>query len=680
MKCYKKIILISLMPFFLYGGKKKITKKAVCVTPVVQSPIVRSALSSSSAVRSMSLSQRLGIASSQGSVASLQADVEKLKYFTQKQKAPSAAPMQAQSTSNLIQGLRHKWELPVTDATRLAAIMQKWNVCAPVAQTLLTRGYNTQELIEKYVRLPYEQVIPHPSLLLNATTAIDRIKVAINNKEQILICGDYDVDGMTSSALLVSCLKPLGAQIDWHIPHRVKDGYGLKSDTIEKAAQAGYKVVITVDNGITAFEPAKKAKELGIDLIITDHHLAHGGVPEAFTIVNPNQPGCQYPNKALAGVGVAFKLMRLLYEQIDQPLPPKAYEMMMLGTIADVVELKDENRFWVRHGLNLVSEHGPSPALAKLRANAGLEKPRLGSIDIAFNITPQLNALGRLSDANLGVNFLLDEEVGTIGVTLKQFNQNRKKIQSLMFKAIKDKVNKREISLRNDPVIVVSDPAFHPGVNGLVASKVVEKWYKPTILFQEITLPDGQVICKGSGRSINRFNMFEALNQCKDLLLGFGGHVCAAGLSLKKENLPEFKTRLAAIFERSVQKEHKISRHVVDAVATLAELNPTLIEDYRHLEPFGNHNFQPTLLFKDVTVAKKPEWLGFGGGHVKCELQADGQTRNVKFFFRPEMFYRLKELHEKKQSFKLIGYPDDNHWKGKRSIEINGVDIEKITA
>lgn len=251
-----------------------------------------------------------------------------------------------------VQGEKYIWKLPTFEQKVVADIAVTYNLSFPIAQTLAMRGLTSSEAIDSFLFSSFERDVAHASLLKDAEHSVDRILAAIKNKEPILVFGDYDVDGITSSAMMMICLLPLGAKINFFLPHRVRDGYGLSTKIVERAAQNKYKVIVTVDNGITAFEPAQRAKELGIDLIITDHHRPHERVPDAFAIVNPNQNDCAYPFKTLAGVGVTFKLLSLLYEKKGLQLPAKSYELLLLGTIADVVPLMGENRFWVRYGLN----------------------------------------------------------------------------------------------------------------------------------------------------------------------------------------------------------------------------------------------------------------------------------------------------------------------------------------
>lgn len=582
-------------------------------------------------------------------------------------------------TTKTIGGYAKKtWLIPSFDTANIKDTTQAYAVHRIVAQILERRGYLDSEDIDQFLVPDEEYAVADPRLLKNAEKTVARILTAIEHNEKIRICGDYDVDGMTSSSLLIHCLRPLGADIDYHIPHRVRDGYGLKPDIVEQAANDGCSVLITVDNGITAFDAAKKAAECGIDLIITDHHLAHDGIPGAYTVVNPKQPGCMYPFKYLAGVGVAFKLMNLLYAQKELELPNEAYELMMLGTIADVVELKGENRYWVKYGLRQIHNGVVSQPFKKLMSNARIEKPMITSTDIAFGIAPQLNALGRIDDANRGVQFLLGQDVDAVGSALLSANVARKQMQLDMTKEAKTRVYRGEC--KHEAAIVLSSPQWHPGVNGLVASKISEWFHKPAIICTEVTDDAGETILKGSGRSPYEVNLFGALDGCRDLLIGWGGHKVAAGLSLKMAQLTAFKKRFSEMCRKESKERTPYPGFPVDAFASFDDINDELIKDLRLLEPFGNHNPQPALLFDDVTVSAKPTFMGRGRQHVKCTLKSGKKRIPVKFFFRPDMYRHLSTFKEEQTHFKLLGTPDENYWRGKRTLEINGIDIEKVEA
>lgn len=568
-----------------------------------------------------------------------------------------------------VTGAKYFWKLPDTAHQLVMDLALAYNISVPIMQTLVSRGISSRDKIDGYLFSTLEKDVAHPTLLKDVEKAIDRIQRAIKNKEKILICGDYDVDGITSSAMMMLCLLPLTPYVNFFLPHRVRDGYGLSVKTIERAAKNGYTVVITVDNGITAFDPAIQAQKLGIDLIITDHHRPHDHVPEAYAIINPYQDTCLYPYKKLAGVGVTFKLLSLLYERLERQLPSKVYELLLLGTIADVVPLTGENRFWVRHGLRYVNTK-ESLCLRVLKQNARFTKPALSSSDIGFFITPQINALGRLEDAREGVKFLIGSdtaEVERVGIVLKELNEARKAIEKSVLASVEDAIATKKIDLETDRIILASSDEWQPGVIGLVASRLVGAYNRPTLLFH-ITKDN---IAKGSCRSVQGFNIFEALHEHKDLLSSFGGHAMAAGLSLPASKLQELKERL----ETTIKAQAPVFEHKptisLDAEISLPEVNKKLLSDLSYLEPFGNENTQPLFYLKHVTLVDNPVILK--DAHVKCMIFKDGVLKPVIFFNRPEMYTMLIERRNDLLSFAV--YVTENHWNGKVSIELQGVDI-----
>ena len=568
-----------------------------------------------------------------------------------------------------VRGEKYLWRLPSGDQRTLLELARSYNLSLPIAQTLFSRGYTTKKEIDTYLFSSFEKDVAHPNLMKDAQKAVERIQKAIAQNEKILVFGDYDVDGITSSALMMLCLKPLGANINFFLPHRVKDGYGLSVKVVERAAQNDYKVLITVDNGITAFEPAKKALQLGIDLIITDHHRPHEKVPEAFAIVNPNQDDCKYPYKSLAGVGVSFKLLSLLYETVGKQMPPKALELLLLGTIADVVPLTGENRFWVRHGLQFINSV-ESYSFKVLKKNGNVSKPKLSASDIGFNITPQINALGRLEDPRQGVKFLIGsdaKETDLIGSVLLELNQVRKEIERSIFSEIVLQIETKKIDLQNENVIMAASDHWPPGVIGLVASRLVSTYGRPTLLFH-IT-KKGKA--KGSCRSISEFNMFDALHASSDLLDTFGGHSLAAGLALDIDKLSVLKQNLEQLVAEQLTPFDLQQKLVIDAQLILPEVNKKTVSDLTHLEPFGNENPQPVFQVKEVVLVQQPTLLK--SAHVKASVFADGIIKPVVFFNRPELFELLKA--QEQEPFDLAVHISENHWKGRTNIELIGVDV-----
>lgn len=568
-----------------------------------------------------------------------------------------------------VQGCKYLWKVPPYQAASIHTLAAQYNISFPVIQTLLTRGFVDSDMIRRFLFTSFEQDVAHPSLLKDAQKAVDRLLYAIAHKEPILIFGDYDVDGITSSALMMTCLLPVGAHVNFYLPHRVKDGYGLSTTIVERAARNNYKVIITVDNGITAFEPAIRAKQLGIDLIITDHHRPHDHQPDAFAIINPNRPECPYPFKVFAGVGVSFKVLTLLYEKLGKTMPPKAYELLLMGTVADVVPLTGENRFWVRHGLHYINSTD-SLSFGVLKKNGKLDKTVVTSTDIGFSITPQINALGRLEDPRQGVQFLLGldpVQVNEVGRVLLDLNERRKDVEQAIVADVQEQITNGSIDLSRENIIIAASNAWPPGVIGLVASRFVSKYGRPTILFHITKFG----LAKGSCRSIAEFNMFNALQSCKDLLEQFGGHSLAAGLSLKVENVPLLKARLEQLIAQQLTPEDLQQKLLLDAHVSLGDVNKKLLADLDHLEPFGNENNCPTFFIENVTLVKKPTLLK--NAHVKCSIFADGIIKPVIFFNRPDLYEILNNMEQR--SFSLAARISQNHWQGKVSIELTGSDI-----
>ena len=568
-----------------------------------------------------------------------------------------------------IQGCKYLVGVPEVDTSKAVEISQQFSLSMPLARTLLSRNFQDVKDIQDFLYTSEEKDVHDPALMQGALKAVERVEQAIANGEKILIFGDYDVDGITSSSIMMMGLLPLGAQVNFCLPNRVKDGYGISTKFVQKAADNNYKVIITVDNGITAFKPAELAKELGVDLIITDHHRPHDKVPDAYVIVNPHQKECKYPFKEFAGVGVAFKLISLLYKRKNKKLPGKVIELLLFGTVADVVPLTGENRYWVREGLSYINSN-ESYALQVLKTNSKFVKPALSSTDIGFSITPQINALGRLDDPRQGVQFLIGtnkDNVDHVGKVLAELNQARKDIERGITQEIVQKIESNAIDLSQENIVLASSANWPAGVIGLVASRIVGGFGRPTLLFHLTN--DG--IAKGSCRSIPEFNIFDALSESKDILISFGGHSHAAGLSLKVEDLPILKERLEKKIAAELTEFDLKQKLVVDAQATLADFSDKFIKDLRLFEPFGHENAQPYFYIKGVVLVKRPQLLK--DLHLKCMVFADGVIKPVIFFNRPELFEML--VNQADEPFDIVGQVTQNYWNGNYSTELLGVDV-----
>lgn len=569
---------------------------------------------------------------------------------------------------SFVQGRKYLLGIPEIDSVKAVEISQHFSLSIPLAKTLLARNCSETDSIQDYLLSSEEKDVADPALMKGAQRAVERILQAIENKEKILIFGDYDVDGITSSSLVMMGLLPLGALVNFYLPNRVKDGYGISTKIVKKAAENNYKVIITVDNGTTAFEPAKLAKELGVDLIITDHHRPHDHLPDAYTIVNPHQDDCPYPFKHFAGVGVAFKILTLLYREKKMEIPGKVIELLLLGTVADVVPLTGENRYWVRRGLAYVNKH-ESYALQVLKENSKFTKPELFSTDIGFSVTPQINALGRLDDPREGVQFLIGnnpQDVDRIGKILFEINQSRKLVEQSIIADVVKQIESKQVDISKN-IVIASSNKWPAGVIGLVASRIVGAYGKPTLLFH--LTKDG--IAKGSCRSIKEFNIFNALSESKDILISFGGHSHAAGLSLKISDLPELQRRLEQKVAEQLTEFDLKQKLFVDAPAQLSDFSEKFMKDLRLFEPFGHENSQPYFYIKGVVLVKRPQVLK--DVHIKCMVFADGVIKPVMFFNRPELLEAL--IAQADEPFDIVGQVMHNYWNGTYTVELQGIDV-----
>lgn len=573
------------------------------------------------------------------------------------------------TTLHRSQGSKYIWNIKQYDQALVRDLAASNNVSIPFAQTMFSRGFTDRDQVNSYLFTSYEKNVAHPSLFKGASIAVERIIRAIEKKEKILIFGDYDVDGVTSTSIMLVSLLPLGANINYFLPNRARDGYGLSTKVVKRAQENGYSLIITVDNGITAHEAADEAFNLGIDLIITDHHRPHGTVPQALAIVNPQQADCNYPYKLFAGAGVIFKIMCLLYEHKGLTLPDKVYELLLMGTVADVVPLTGENRYWVQHGLSQINTKR-SYALSVLAQNSQLNKSKWGSLDIGFMIAPQINALGRLDDPREAVKFMISsnyDDVDRVGKILKEINEERKRVDRTIYEEIEGAILNKTIDLDQEAVIMAASDNWPAGVIGLVAGKLMHNFGRPTLLFHLTS--DG--LAKGSCRSIPEFNMFDALEKNKDLLLSFGGHSLAAGMKLYKHNLEPLKQRLEAEVLAQLTMEQLRPKLLLDAYLELPEMTKRLMADLEQMEPFGNSNAQPLFWIKGVTLLKQPSLLK--DKHLKCTVFSEGVIKPVIFFNRPELYPVLNNLGDK--PFDIAGHVVKNEWNDQVSVELQGIDL-----
>ena len=517
---------------------------------------------------------------------------------------------------------RKLWKIKdASDELSVQRLTDALNISPILARLLVLRDIKTFNQARQFFR-PSIDSIHDPFLMDQMESATTRVITALTENQKICIYGDYDVDGTCATALLYMFLKELDANVDFYIPRRLEEGYGLSTAAIDTVKEKGTDLMITVDCGITAIEETDYANNLGIDVIICDHHQPKEELPNALAVLDPLKPNCNYPFKYLSGAGVAFKLAQGLCERIGKRgLPLKYLDLVALAGAADIVPLTDENRILVNEGLNQVNNN-PRPGIEALIEMSRLQPGQLSSGQIVFTVAPRINAVGRLGDAERAVNLLIatnKKEALKLAEVLETENYERRKIDVDTFEAAKEIVDS-EINLEEDLAIVLHNENWHPGVIGIVASRLVEKYYRPSVL---LTTIDG--IAKGSARSINGFNIYEALEKCNDLLLHFGGHQAAAGLALEIDKIEEFKTRLNEVLKSSITSEDLSEEISIDSKIRFSEITPKFLRILDQFAPFGPGNLRPVFLSENVHVANVPRIVG--NNHLLASFRQSGSDK-----------------------------------------------------
>ncbi len=538
------------------------------------------------------------------------------------------------------------WNIPPVDEEMQNRLSRELKIDPLIARLLLNRGIDNAESANHFLYSTLND-LHSPMLMADMDTAVERVIHAIVNKEEVVIYGDYDVDGISSTSMLVSFFQSIGLPVSYYIPNRVKEGYGLNNEAITTLVERKFSLMITVDCGVTSFEEVRHAADLGMDVIITDHHQLSDDLPPATAIINPARKDCGYPFKNLAGVGIAFKLLdavrtRLLEKgMIDQRKIPgtKHYlDLVALGTLADMVPLVGENHTLVRFGLKEMAKKHNS-GLRSLINLRGANIKQVSATDVGFFIAPRLNAVGRLSNAALGVELLTTSDgnkAKEIARKLDEENSKRRAIQKRILDEVLKRIEK-EVDLENDKAIILASEDWHPGVIGIVASKVVERFNLPTIL---MNVENGQ--CRGSARSIPKFHIYNCLNSCRDKLLHFGGHEYAAGLSMEVSKLEDFKSDFQQKASKSLSENERTISLDIDAEVPLNTFSPDMVDEILDLGPFGSSNPQPIFLSRRVSFIEEPFFVGKNGEHVRFEVGSNGHMLEGIAFSMAEQFKGVK--------------------------------------
>ncbi|MCI0475342.1 MAG: single-stranded-DNA-specific exonuclease RecJ, partial [Anaerolineales bacterium] len=542
------------------------------------------------------------------------------------------------------------------------------NLHPHIVQVLYNRGITTPEQADLFL-MP-DALIGNPFQMRGVNEAIDRLRRAIRAREAIAVYGDFDADGVTATALLVQVLQSLGAQAKPYIPHRIDEGYGLNLEALQQLKDEGVRVVITVDCGVRSLDEVAFGTRIGLDMIITDHHAPTDELPNAFAVIDPKQPLCQYPTKELSGVGVAFKLAQALL-RVNERVPIQKnqipviedalLDLVALGTVADLVPLTNENRALVKRGIARLRQ-SERPGIQALIRHAALKPETLDTGNIGFTLAPRLNAAGRLEHALRAYELLTTnypDEAEKLAQELEGTNRNRQNLTSELTLKARDAVAS---FADTEALLFVVDPSFLEGIVGLIASRLTEEFYRPSVAVHR-----GETESRGSARSISEFNIVGALDECRDLLVRHGGHAMAAGFTVRNENLPALETRLRAIAARELSLAELAPTLAVDVEASLSEMNWALQKSLEQLAPFGYGNREPIFVSRNIVVR---DARIVGSEHLKLML-SDGQTVWDAIAFRQGSW-----SGNLPQRIDVAYQLDARTWNGETRLQLNVKDIK----
>ena len=563
--------------------------------------------------------------------------------------------------------MKKEWQILQPDIYLVEKFCKMLNCHPAVASILINRNIFSTEDVSNFFNTSLTQLSP-PFSIKDMDAAVDRILAAIERKEKILIFGDYDVDGITATTLVLEFLHSVDADVSYYIPHRIAEGFGLKKNHISDVAiPNGIHLIITVDCGSDGQDAVKSARNAGIDVIITDHHMIPNSIPPALAVVNPKRNDCPSGFHDLAGVGVAFYLLICLRKKLrdinfwkDRPEPNLKYycDLVALGTLADVVPLTRENRILITAGIDMIRSTD-RPGLNALMEVCEINKHTLDADDIVFYLAPRLNSAGRLDHASIAAELLLAKDINTartIAHSLHQLNQNRRSIENKILAEVEDHLKNNPHLLQKN-TLVLTHQDWHIGILGIVASRLMKKYCRPVVL---ITTADG--IGKGSARSIPEVNLYEGLSACADNIENFGGHPMAAGLNIKTENIDRFKNNFENIVSRMANPVDFTPKIIIDCRLDFGNISDKLIDELETLKPFGSANHEPLFMTKDVhIVSSKP----VGNHHRQMVLEQNtGKTFNA-IQFNVDTRIPLKETFDQ-IAFRLRW----NRWNGRKSAQI----------
>ncbi len=558
---------------------------------------------------------------------------------------------------------KKRWNVKHIDNPLVDEFAKKLNITPLVASLLINRGIQTVEEASQFLHIEDES-FHDPFLLEGMEETVARIRQAIENNERIMIYGDYDADGVSSTSVMLSALGQLGAQVDFYIPNRFTEGYGPNEQAFRQISDEGYGLIITVDTGISAVKEAKLAAELGFDLIITDHHEPGPELPEAYAIIHPKLPGGVYPFKELAGVGVAFKLAHALLGEAPEHL----LELAVIGTIADLVPLVGENRLIAKKGLRYLKS-STRPGIEALLKVCSVKKEDITEDTIGFALAPRINAVGRLQDADPAVDLLMSAHYEEAIELAKEIDNLNKERQQIVNEITQEAINTVEglYPPSENPVLIIEGEGWNAGVVGIVASRLVEKFYRPTIV---LSLDHETGLAKGSARSIPGFDLFANLSKSRDILPHFGGHPMAAGMTLEAKNVELLRQRLNEQAQEMLTEQDFIPITSIDTICKIEDVTISSIEELQTLAPFGMHNPKPKVLVEHVTPTSMRK-IGSDKNHLKLVAEDNGFSIDAVGFGLGHVLDEVSPLAK----VSLVGELSINEWNNMRKPQLMIEDV-----
>ncbi|MES2429473.1 MAG: single-stranded-DNA-specific exonuclease RecJ [Bacteroidota bacterium] len=563
--------------------------------------------------------------------------------------------------------MQKRWTILEADVDKVNALQESLKINKTICKILVERGIDDFEKARNYFR-PQLSQLHDPYLMKDMHKAVERITNAFEKKEKILVFGDYDVDGTTSVACMYQFISKIyiPENVDYYIPHRYREGYGVSKMGIDFAAENGFSLIISLDCGIKSVDLIAYATTLGLDFIVCDHHLPDKELPAAIAILNPKQSDCNYPYKELCGCGVGFKLITALAQRysIDEYFYHCYLDLTAIAIAADIVPMTGENRILAYHGLQRINE-SPCAGIKALIQLAGFKK-RLSINNVVFVIAPRVNAAGRMDDAKKAVQLFIETDpvkAMEFAEILHSDNTDRKEADSTITEEALALIND-DILLQNKKTTVVYKEHWHKGVIGIVASRLTETYYRPTIV-----LTRSGDVAAGSARSVTGFNLYEAIHLCKEYLLGYGGHFAAAGLSLLPENIEAFTKKFEEVVTASIDERLLIPEIIIDANVSFSELNRSFFDIISQMEPFGPENMRPTFITKNVTdtgYSKIVKDL-----HVRFVVKENEKTFTGIGFNMADKF----PVIQSGKPFDIIYTIDENEWNGQTSLQLKVIDI-----